>query len=397
MPASVTPSGLSLPTLAEIKEQLANGGDGVLGLRQIYGADINLDPNSPDGQLVNLIAQAAIDYYELLASVYNSFDPDTAIGVVLDLRCAINGVARRGGTYSTQLVTVVTTQAVTLPGLDTAPDAPFTISDSAGNRFLLIAGIGIGGAGSQNLDFRAELFGEVVIAPNSLTTIVTVTLGVGSVTNGVLAGTTGVNEESDAALRVRRQNSVEIPSKGYLQGLFGALEAIPGVTSVLVLENITNVTDGDGIPGHSIWVVVNGGTNDEVAQAIYVHRNAGCGMKGAVTVSVLQVDGSTFDVKFDRPTAEDLWISFNATAITGTVDEAFIRAQLLALLSYNINQPAVASQITTLVQSIAPNVYLDTEGVSDDGITYVALIAPSTVDKQWALTAAHVIINGNPG
>jgi uncharacterized phage protein gp47/JayE len=390
-------SGLTIPTRDEIVAQILDGGDGFPGLRQIYGADINVDPNSPDGQMVQLFAQVSVDYYELLAQVFNGMDPDTAVGVVLDLRCAINGVARKAGTYSTQGVTVVTTQAVTLPGLDTVPLAPFTISDAAGNRFYLAATTVIGGAGSNNLQFRAADLGAVVVASNSLTTIVSVTLGVASVTNGVLAGTTGVNEESDAQLRVRRQNSVEIPSKGYLQGLIGALYAIDGVTSVLVLENVGATPDGNGIPGHSIWVVVNGGTNADVANAIYVHRNAGCGMKGGVSVNITQVDGSIFAVLFDRPVVETLWISFDATAITGTVDEAYIRAQLLAQLSYNINQPAVASQITALVNTISPNVYLDTVGVGNDGITYAPIIQNSAVDKQWALIAARVIINGNPG
>lgn len=397
MPASVSPSGLTIPTRAEIRAQILDGGGGFLGLRQIYGADINVDPNTPDGNLVELLVQASIDYYELLASVYNSFDPDTAVGVTLDLRCAINGIARKAGTYSTQLVTVVTSQAVTLAGLDTAPEAPFTVSDAAGNRFLLAETEVVGAAGSQDLDFRAAALGAVIVAPNTLTTIVTVQLGVTSVTNGVLAGTTGVNEESDALLRVRRQNSIEIPSKGYLEGLVGALYAISGVTSVLVLENVTSAPDVNGIPGHSIWAVVNGGTDAEVANAIYVHRNAGCGMKGAVSVNVTQVDGSLFAILFDRPDPETLWIEFNATAITGTVDEAYIRAQLLAQLSFNINQPAVASQITALVEGIAPNVYLDSVGVGNDGVTYAAIINNASVDKQWALAAARVVINGNPG
>jgi uncharacterized phage protein gp47/JayE len=397
MAASVSPTGLTIPTRAEIRAQILDGGDGFLGLRQIYGADINVDPNTPDGNMVELLVQASIDYYELLASVYNSFDPDTAVGTVLDLRCAINGVARLAGTFSTQMVTVVTSQAVTIPGLDTAPDAPFTVSDAAGNRFFLEETTVVGAAGSQDLEFRAEDLGAVIVAANTLTTIVTVQLGVVSVTNGVLSGTTGVDEETDAQLRVRRQNSVEVPSKGYLEGLVGALYAIDGVTSVLVLENVTSSADGDGIPGHSIWVIVNGGTDAAVANAIYVHRNAGCGMKGSVSVNVTQVDGSIFAVLFDRPTPETLWISFNATAITGTVDEAYIRAQLLAQLSYAINQPAVASQITALVESIASNVYLDSVGVGNDGVTYAAIIQNAAKNNQWALIAARVIINGNPG
>src|SRR5262249_49883290 len=149
-------------------------------------------------------------------------------------------------------------------------------------------------------------------------------------TSGTVVGT---DEESDYALRIRRAASVALPSKGYLEGLYGALLDVTGVTSVKLLENVTNTTDGDGIPGHSIWAIVNGGADADVAQPIYVKRNAGCGMKGAVVVPITQVDNSVFNVKFDRPTSEDLWISFNTAAVSGVIDDDYIRDQLLELLS----------------------------------------------------------------
>ncbi len=397
MPNVIDSSGLQIATRDEILAQLKFGAVGFPGFYAIYGADANLDPNTPDGNFLNLIAQVAIDYEEFLADVYAQFNPDQAIGVNLDRACAYNGIVRNGGTRSTQLVTVTVTAAVTLAGVDTAPDNPFTISDSSGNQFQLIATHAFGSAGSSNLNFQAAEIGAILVADNSLTNVVTVTAGV-SVTNGTLDGTTGTNEESDFALRVRRQQSVEVPSKGYLEGLIGALLAIDGVTSAIVLENDTSTPDGDGIPGHSIWVIVNGGTNADVANAIYVKRNAGCGMKGGVSVNVTQVDGSIFAVLFDRPIAEDLWISFDVAAITGpAIDAATLRAQILAGISYAINQPADASSISAFIKNLYPNASVSDPGVSDDGITYVALLETTGPQYQFALENAHIVINGTPG
>ncbi len=397
MPNAIDSAGLTLKTRDEIVASLTDGDLGVPGYRAIYGADINLDPNTPDGQFLQLMAQIAIDVEELLQQIYTGFDPDTAIGVGLDRACAYNGVQRQAGTRSTQYVTVTATQALTIAGIDTAPTAPFTISDNAGNRFALIEAHAFGAAGTADLNFQAIEIGPTLVGANTLTTIVTVQLGVASVTNGVLTGTVGVAAETDYTLRLRRQQSVSIPSKGYLQGLYGQLLAISGVTSALVLENTTNVTDADGIPDHSIWVIVNGGTNAEVANAIYVKRNAGCGMLGAVHVNITQVDGTIFQVAFDRPTPEDLWISFDVAAVTGSIDVAFIRAQILEQLSYTINQPADASAVTLLVKTIAPNASVSDEGVSNDGISYVSLLSNATKDKQWSIDTTHLIINGSPG
>lgn len=51
----VSSTGLTLQTLAEIVTELETG------FKAIYGVDINLDANSPDGQMINLFAQAKLD------------------------------------------------------------------------------------------------------------------------------------------------------------------------------------------------------------------------------------------------------------------------------------------------------------------------------------------------
>jgi uncharacterized phage protein gp47/JayE len=343
---------------------------------------------------VNIIAQAKTDVLELSQQIYNSFDPDKAVGTSLDARCAINGVIRNAGTKTIQNVVVTTDRALTLPGLDTSV-TPFTVADTSGNQYQLVSTYAFVGAASTALVFQAALIGAVSSLPNTIISIVTVTLGVTAVNNPATYTTLGLNEETDYALRIRRQKSVALPSQGYLEGLIGALLDTTDVTEAVVYENDTNTTDANGIPGHSIWCVVEGGTNSAVANAIYVKRNAGCGMKGSVTVPVLQADGSFFSIKFDRPTSENLYISFDIVAVTGSVDASFIRNQILSLLTYSIAQPAVASEITALVESIAPNGSISDMGVSNDGSTYVSLLDTSAIDNQWALASARIIINGS--
>lgn len=394
MPNAIDSSGLTIQTTPEIIAEILDGAPGYPGMRQIYGADINVEANSPDGQMVNIIAQAKTDVLELSQQIYNSFDPDKAVGTSLDARCAINGVIRNAGTKTIQNVVVTTDRALTLPGLDTSV-TPFTVADTSGNQYQLVSTYAFNSAASTALVFQAALIGAVSSLPNTIISIVTVTLGVTAVNNPATYTTLGLNEETDYALRIRRQKSVALPSQGYLEGLIGALLDTTDVTEAVVYENDTNSTDGNGIPGHSIWCIVEGGTNTAVANAIYVKRNAGCGMKGTVTVPVLQADGSFFSIKFDRPTSENLYISFDIAAVTGSVDASFIRNQILSLLIYSIAQPAVASEITALVESIAPNGSISDMGVSNDGSTYVSLLDTAAIDNQWALASARIIINGS--
>lgn len=397
MPNVIDQSGLQIQSLSDIVSEILNGTADYPGYYVIYGPNINVNPNSPDGQCIAIFAQAKLDMLEFIQQVYDSMDPDQAVGVSLDQRCAINGVFRNAGTYTVTNVTVVVDRALTLVGLNTDPISPFTVADASGNQFQLVDDAVFSGGDTQALVFRARVLGAVLTTPNTLTTIVTVTLGVLSVNNPTTATSTGINEETDYNLRIRRQNSVALPSKGFLGGLYGALIDTDDVTSVVVRENVGASPDADGIPGHSIWVIVAGGLTSDIANVIYVKRNAGCGMKGAVTYDIVQVDGTTFTVLFDRPIAENLYISFDTAPVTGSVDNGYIRDQILALLSYGISQPADASAITALVKQIAPNAAVTDMGVSGDGSTYTGLLDPTGVQYQFAIAADRIIINGTPG
>jgi uncharacterized phage protein gp47/JayE len=399
MPNRIDSSGLSVKTLDEIIAAIVDGdsdGDSnAPGLRDIYGEDISVDSDTPDGQLVNIFALAVKDQLDLLQQIYNSFDPDLAIGRALDQRCAINGISRRGATYTQTIIEVTVDRAVTLAGLDGA--SPFTVSDAEGNRFVLKSTTAIPGAGTHQLDFRAEEPGVIIVQANTLTNPITIILGVTGIINPYLPYDEGVNEESDAALRVRRAFSVALPNQGYIDGMIAALRAVPGVTAALVYENISADTDSDGVPAHSIWVIVEGGLDAEVARALYYKRNAGCGMKeGNITIPVVQPNGITFDITFDRPVQEALWISFNITTTTGGgVDETWLRTRILEGMEYGIYQIADTSSIIAFVKGVLPDSVVTAAGVSVNGAGYAETQTPSAKKNKFAIEGAHIIINGH--
>lgn len=388
--------GIRIQTIADILDNILYGTPSYLGMYQIYGPTINVSPNSPDGQMVNIVAQAKLDVLELARQIYTSFDPDEAIGVQLDARCAINGVIRKAGSYTIQQVEVTVDRSVTLVGLDQQPiSGAFVVNDTAGNRYSPLTTQNIVSAGTYTVVFRALVLGNIESAPNSITTISTIQAGVTAVNNPSGPTSVGLIEETDAALRIRRQNSVSLPSQGFLQGLTGALLNIDDVLQAKVYENNTASTDPNGIPPHSIWVIVLGGSNEAIASAIYIKRNAGCGMFGSVVVPINQVDGTVFNVKFSRPVSETLWIKFDISAISGSIDVDYIRAQILTNFSYGIGQIADTTSIVAFIKSIAPNASVSAEGVSSDNVDYYPQIAPSTIDRQFIASADKIIINGS--
>lgn len=390
---SLTSTGLTIKSLSDIINAIQNGEAGYPGLYQIYGPNINLNPNSPDANMVNIFALAVEDTLQLLQQICTSMDPDQAVGVILDSRCAINGVIRQAGTYTLQPISITNSQSVVLPGLDLYPTSAFTVSDGT-NQYQLLTTTTLSTASTTECLFQAVNIGPIQSTLNSITSIITVTVGVSSVTNDQPYTQLGTAQESDSALRIRRAYSVAQPSKGYLAGLYGALIDVNGINFASVYENITSTTDVNGVPGHSIWCIVAGTNNSTVkaavANAIYVKRNAGCGMKGSISIPVTQIDGTTFSVLFDYATTQTLYFKCTADAITGAIDTNHIANLVYSQFgnSYGINQIADTTSIVSYIKSQVPNVVITGEALSRDGTTWASTVSNSAINYQFVIPSA---------
>lgn len=388
MPNAFDSYGLQTLTQNEIVESLTKE------MQEIYGEDINVDSNSPDGQIINIFAQMLEDQYELLSQVNASFDPDQAVGVVLDQRCAINGIQRKAGTYTYVTIEVETDRSVTLQGLDLySTEEAYTVSDNEGNEFVLSATSAIG-SGISQLVFRALNIGNVEVLPNTITTPVTIVLGVKSINNPGVAITKGTNEETDAELRERRKVSVAIANQGYTDGLQAALANIPDVSKVNVYQNRSNTTDADGIPGHSIWVVVQGGTDTEIGAVMDNKVAGGVGMKGSQSVNVQQSDGQVATYYFDRPSAQTLYVQLEITPLAGqTIVYDDIKSALVSGMSFQPNETVDSSAIICYIKSIQDNVAVTCQ-VSTDGTTWATFVTPTTKDKYFQMSTESITIVG---
>lgn len=385
-------NGISIQTYAEILTDLLNGTDQTPGFLQIYGSDINVDQNSPDGQMINIFALSKQDILNLIVQDYDSKDPDQAVGVALDAIAGLAGLHRQGGTFTRTAVLVTTDRNVNLSGLDNPSPTPYTISDNNGNLFYLIEGISLS-AGATSLNFQSATIGFVQISPNTLTQPVTIIPGVVSVNNPDVPFSIGENQETDAAFRLRRQKSTAVPGQGFLQSLFGGLNTLDGLLEAKIYENNTNSTDAFTVPAHSIWVIVDGGTDDDVANMIYRYRNAGCGMKGDEVVNVTQVDGTTFPIRFDRAVYEDLYIQFSLTSLDGNaIDADSIKTYLVENYILGINDIADTTSIIALVKAINPNVLVTLSGVSATGYSYQDDISPTDIKNRFIVTTDKIDI-----
>lgn len=391
MPNQVTSVGLEIKTITDVVTDLTTA------LQTIYGADINVSQNSPDGQLINIFSQAIIDNLELLVAVYNSFSVEAAFGTVLDQRVALNGLARIEGTYTLTPVSITVDRALNLTGIDALDADPtasvFTVSDDAGNQFQLVTSQTIVVAGTASYSFQAVDIGQVETTINTITNQVTTVLGVTLVNNPLVATSTGINEETDAQLKIRHAAMFQLAATGPADSVRAAMLEVDGVIDAYVVENATG-SPVNSVPAHSIWCIANGGVGANIANAIYMKKAPGCGMYGGTTVTITRPQGNSIDILYDPAVAEALFMQFTLVAgySGATWDEDAVKTDLAAALSYRLGQIATIGDVITALQTIVPQAYVTSPGVAAAATGYTDSLAPTTAKYYFTVSVANIDI-----
>jgi uncharacterized phage protein gp47/JayE len=373
--------GIKIPTLQELIEKKTNE------FKIIYGNDINVEQNTPDGQLINIEAQAETDLGEFLLGVYNSFDPDVAVGRELDRVVSYKGLSRKGATYTQLNISITTDRACEVK-------AGFIVSDDVGNNFILANDFTCGEAGIYITLFQSATAGEVTVELNAVKNIVTPVLGIVGVINNSNPVNIGVNEESDFELRSRFSGSVALNGKSGADNLYSQLLNVANVTSCYIDNNRTNETNRYGTPPHSIWAIVNGGDDGAIANAVYSTISDGCGMRGEIEVDILDDLGNTQQVFFDRVSFEDLYIKFKVYGKSPSViiDEDKIKLDLLNSIKINANMEIDKNYINIVLTNNNNTLIYSEIKLSKDGENWFDFVNNTNLNYQFNLTTDNIII-----
>jgi uncharacterized phage protein gp47/JayE len=245
---------------------------------------------------------------QVAAAVYNSFSPITAQADALTRNVKINGIRRLSPSFSSvDLLIVGQAGSVITSG---------QAEDILGQKWNLPASVTIPIGGAITVSAIAAEFGEITASANTIQKIATPTIGWQTVTNPA-AASKGDPVESDAQLRRRQSNSTMIPSQSVMEGIVGAVASVEGVARYRGYENYTATTNGDGIPSHSISVVVEGGNSTTIAETIANKKTVGTGTYGTTSVTVYDRYGVPNAIKFYRPTQATIGVEVSLTARAG--------------------------------------------------------------------------------
>ena len=299
---TISSAGISAPTYVDVYESLK------ALFRSIYGADAYLEPDSQDGQLLAIFARSVHDGNQASIAAYNNFSPATAQGAGLSSAVKLNGLRR--------LVASNSQVTVTISGQVGTVIASGKVGDAAGNRWSLPSTVTIPGAAFINVTATADKLGAIQALAGAVNKIVTPTAGWQSVTN-VAAATPGNPIESDAELRARQATSTSIAALTVLEATVALVASLSGVLEVKPYENDTSATDTNGLPPHSIALVVRGGVAADIAAAIMRKKTPGTYTHGSTSIFVNDAVGITHQIRFFLPTDKPVGAAVTIKALAG--------------------------------------------------------------------------------
>lgn len=383
-------NGLVTQSLEEIIEDIT------AKFKQIYGEDINIEQNSPDGQLINIWAQEKKDLLDLITQYYNNLDPDRVIGIPQQILYKLNGLTINAYTYSYVYVNVTTTAPVTLQGLDenieNADGTGYTIRDTNGNRWILTATANLETTATHLLNFRAADLGSITALPNTINVMETVLAGIAGVNNPVGNYITGNTGETSAQFRRRRNQAMAVPSQGFDESTQSQMLNLSTVIQCKVYDNRSDEVV-NGIPAHGIWVIVQGGTPEEIGRVIYNNLPPGIPMKGTQTVQVPKVNGDILIVKYDIASPTPLYVKATIKNFSGTsLDTDYIKQQI-ALIVYEIQERAESSDINSVIKEAigGSGTPYDIE-ISTDGENWVEYATPDGLDQYFVISSDNIAL-----
>lgn len=398
LPAFSTTTGFGSPTFDEILVDIRDKYEAQTGIL----VDLNQGEGNADPTLGWMRTLAAITKgtYDDMAGTYASGFVGTSSGAGLrNLLYPYIGEPLAATASVVELICTGTPLAV----IGSPVSVTLTSDGASAVRWSTTAPFAFDGAGFATVEFTYEATGPKSAAAGSNWTIATPTPDWTGVGVNAAPAAEGRDAETDIEYRLRFEASTRYGA------LLAAVLGVDGVTSANLFENPTDIPDAFWGATHWLEVLVVGGADDEIAQAIFDNRAFGVNTLGTDSgIAVAPAfPGGTAVQEFSRQNDVDVWTELtivkgegypadNSAAAIAAREQA-IRDQILAWASTRaVGLDVTAFQVAT-VAAVTPAV----PGIANISPAFVGLVNPPLDATVVAgprdlliFDAARIILNG---
>lgn len=387
----ISETGTIVPDFADTLEQVKQEFWSIPGWEEL-----DLSPETPQGALATAFALERDNILRNNALLANQINPDIATGIFLDGLMSLMGGQRHEATSSILNGVVMTGRPGTIiPAGSLATDGRYDWS-LQGSRI-------IGSGGSVTGDFVCVETGPIDCEPHGLDTIAQSVLGWEGVDNPS-AAIPGRDRETDLKLRRRRELTLAAQGIETVEAIVSALYSVKDVRSLSFWENYTDQTitkDNVTMVPHSIYVCIDGGTNEDIARALKRSRGVGAGYNGAVEVTITdEITGQDYVTKFDRPQEVPLMVkvrvktsSVNASLVVPDLVMAWARGETATDAGLLVGRDVSPFEIAASINEQEPRLYVKlVEISSDSGSTWSTSTVQIMISQLATLQRSAVTV-----
>ena len=356
--------------------------------------DLNTDPETPAGQLIDSQTAAITEKDTELLYLCNQFDPAKNEGIFQDAIAKIYFLSRKAATPSTATITVRGLSGTVIPvNAQVMSSADDTIWQN-------VAAFTIGADGTGSGVFRCTTEGLISAAAGTLTRIMTVVAGWDTATNEH-AAVVGTLEENRGQFELRRYSSVALNSRGTAASVYARVMQLEDVIGCVVRENKTNqskVIDGVTLSPHSVYVCVLGGNDGAIATAMYRTVSAGCDTNGTTTYTVEDdTTGIKEPIRFQRPTDADITIRLRFPNAAGFSADDLAAIRQAVFNNFYGEDPTVVDGSIMARPLMGDTIYAPRFAISVQNAGYTDLLDVDIAKTGGAWSdALYVKIDENP-
>ena len=223
---------------------------------------------------------------------------------------------------------------------------------------------------TSNISFESVDYGQVNVPYGTITEITTIIAGWVSVTNDI-DPIMGRLEETDVEARHSYLKRIFLHSTNMLESIEAEImENVDGVTALIGYENDTNLEDAYGRPPHSVEIVIEGGSDVEIAKCIYDKKATGIQTFGSKEVEILDEFGNRHMIRFNRPTLLNTWLQVTLTRTSAAIQPNYASIVKDCIIDSIDESVGKTVYLQTLLASIYQNItgigYIEIKGAVSD-------------------------------
>lgn len=399
MPFGLTADGFVPRTVNDIRDAMT------ASFRASQGTSLDLSDEDPLGQAFGIVSSEIAEAWEVLEDIYAARSRDSAAAEALDTIGFLTGLERpaarssrvtlyltgtnttviaagsRASTTSTGKAFATTEGATLATATSWATGTTYAVGDVRTNAtriyYCITAGLSASaptttadditdgtvhwryvGEGAAYDTAAAESVdtGPIVALSGDITTITTPVGGWSSVKN-LLDADLGADEASDEEYRLLQEIDLAAAGASTADAIRQAVLEVEDVTSVTVFVNDLDTTDGDGMPPHSVEVMVQGGADQDIFDTVGANAAGGIKTHGTEAGTWTDSEGNEHDVEFSRPDEVEIYVD---VVLIKDPDEypadgdAQVKAAIVAYGDAQLcGKDVVASRISAAVFGIA--------------------------------------------